>query len=106
MSLLDMLGHGIENLLRTQNKILEQMSRTLKNMDEKLEIVIGCMDDGPMTKEQELAIGYLCETLKEQDPDAKVILSPHSFKTAHDCIKELQRKIRWSYKKQTKTEEE
>lgn len=101
-----MLGHGIENLLRTQNKILEQMSRTLKNMDEKLEIVIGCMDDAPMTKEQELSIGYLCETLKEQDPDAKVILSYHSFKTAHDCIKELQRKIRWSYKKQTKTEEE
>ena len=105
MSLLDMLGHGIENLLRAQNKILDKISRTLENMDEKLEIVVGCTEDGPMTTEQVQAIGYLSETLKERGVK-DMALAPHSFKTAHDCIKQLQRKIRWSYKKQTKTEEE
>lgn len=108
MSLLDMSDRGIENLLKTQNRILENLNRTLKSMDDKLEIVVGCINDGPVTQEQEDSIRMLRAMLSEYDPSSILVnaSSANSYKTAHHYITRLQRAIRWSYNKQENKEEE
>ncbi len=108
MSLLDMSDRGIENLLKTQNRILENLGRTLKSMDEKLEIVVGCMNDGPVTVEQEDTIRVLRTLLSELDPTSILVnaSSANSYKTAHHYITRLQRAIRWSYNKQDNKEDD
>ena len=107
MSLLDMSDRGVENLLKTQNRILENLGRTLKSMDEKLEIVVGCMNDGPVTEEQEDSIRVLRALLSELDPTSILVnaSSANSYKTAHHYITRLQRAIRWSYNKQDNKED-
>ena len=108
MSLLDMSDRGVENLLKTQNRILENLGRTLKSMDGKLEIVVGCMNDGPVTEEQEDSIRVLRALLSELDPNSILVnaSSANSYKTAHHYITRLQRAIRWSYNKQDNKEDD
>lgn len=108
MSLIDMSDRGVENLLKAQNRILENLGRTLKSMDEKLEIVVGCINDGPVTDEQEDSIRMLRALLSELDPTSILVnaSSANSYKTAHHYITRLQRAIRWSYNEQDNKEEE